>query len=140
MGMKGLKTLWPNVEEIFFKDLEYLCETVGPIDLVMFTGDLTQRGNESEFQQVDKLLNKFWKKFGEMEFEPKFLAVPGNHDLVRPDQSDPALINLQDRWDDHDFQQAFWDNIECPERQLVNKAFENYLQWWQNTTVPKPAD
>ncbi|AOX01990.1 hypothetical protein BJP34_23440 [Moorena producens PAL-8-15-08-1] len=138
MGMKGSKTLWPNVEEIFFKDLEYLCETVGPIDLVMFTGDLTQRGSESEFQQLDKLLDKFWKKFREMEFEPKFLAVPGNHDLVRPDQSDSVLINLQDRWDDHEFQQAFWDNSKCPERQLVDKAFDNYLQWWQNTTVPKP--
>ncbi|NET80739.1 MAG: hypothetical protein F6J94_01725 [Moorea sp. SIO1F2] len=138
MGMKGSKTLWPNVEEIFFKDLEYLDETVGPIDLVMFTGDLTQRGSESEFQQLDKLLDKFWKKFGEMECEPKFLAVPGNHDLVRPDQSDSVLINLQDRWDDHEFQQAFWDNSKCPERQLVDKAFDNYLQWWQNTTVPKP--
>ncbi|AOY81482.2 metallophosphoesterase [Moorena producens JHB] len=56
LGMDGLENLWPNVEEIFFNDLEYLCEQVGPLDLVMFTGDITQGGSESEFQQVDKLL------------------------------------------------------------------------------------
>ncbi|NEP27389.1 SAV_2336 N-terminal domain-related protein, partial [Moorena sp. SIO3I6] len=139
LGMDGLGDLWPNIEEIFFEDLEYLCEKVGPFDLVMFTGDITQRGSQSEFQQVDELLTNFWNKFREMGFEPKFLAVPGNHDLVRPDNKfDTALICLEDMWDNPKIQKPFWDNIESPSRQLVIKAFENYVQWWENTTVPKP--
>ncbi|NEQ80814.1 MAG: hypothetical protein F6K26_11345 [Moorea sp. SIO2I5] len=138
LGMDGLENLWPNVEEIFFNDLEYLCQKVDSLDLVMFTGDLTQHGSKWEFQQVDQLLGKFWNKFRQMKFEPKFLAVPGNHDLVRPDKFDPALINLQDLWNKPYVQEPFWNKIESPQRQLVIKAFENYVQWWENTTVPKP--
>ncbi|OLT59769.1 hypothetical protein BJP37_12755 [Moorena bouillonii PNG] len=138
--MKGLGDLWPNIEEIFFEDLEYLCETVGPLDLVMFTGDITQRGSKSEFQQVDKLLTNFWNKFRQIGFEPKFLAVPGNHDLVRPkNQKDPILKCLKNLWnDDHDIQGEFWNDDHSLYRQLVKKAFENYVEWWENTTVPKP--
>ncbi|NEO69253.1 metallophosphoesterase [Moorena sp. SIO3H5] len=139
LGMKGLENIWPNVEETFFNDLEYLCQQVGPLDLVMFTGDITQRGSKSEFDQVDTLLDNFWDKFGQMGFEPKFLAVPGNHDLVRPkNQKHPTLKSLKDLWDDSDIQGDFWDDIESPQRQLVIKAFENYVEWWDNTTVPKP--
>lgn len=139
LGMDGLENLWQNVEKIFFDDLEYLCEKVGPWDLVMFTGDITQRGIESEFQQVDKLLDKFWDNFDQMGFKPKFLAVPGNHDLVRPDDEfDTALIGLEDMWSSPKIQKPFWDKIESPQRQLVIKAFENYVEWWDNTTVPKP--
>ncbi|NET86165.1 MAG: hypothetical protein F6J94_31115 [Moorea sp. SIO1F2] len=107
--------------------------------MVMFTGDITQGGSKPEFQEVDKLLTNFWEKFDQMGFEPKFLAVPGNHDLVRPDdQFDPALINLQDLWNKAYVQEPFWNNIKSPQRQLVIKAFENYVQWWHNITVPKP--
>ncbi|NET82816.1 MAG: tetratricopeptide repeat protein [Moorea sp. SIO1F2] len=139
LGMKGLEDLWPNIEEIFFEDLKYLCEKVGPLDLVMFTGDITQGGSKPEFQEVDKLLTNFWEKFRDLGFQPKFLAVPGNHDLVRPDNKfDTALIGLEDYWDNPKIEKPFWDNIESPQRQLVIKAFENYVQWWENTTVPKP--
>ncbi|NEO45745.1 MAG: tetratricopeptide repeat protein [Moorea sp. SIO4A3] len=140
LGMDGLGDLWPNVEEIFFKDLKYLCDKVGPLDLVMFTGDITQRGSKSEFQQVDKLLTNFWNKFRQIGFEPKFLAVPGNHDLVRPkNQKDPILKCLKNLWnDDHDIQGEFWNDDHSPYRQLVINAFENYVEWWKNITVPKP--
>ncbi|NEP52805.1 MAG: hypothetical protein F6K65_29985, partial [Moorea sp. SIO3C2] len=139
LGMDGQGDPWPNVRKIFFEDLEYLCEKVGPIDLVMFTGDITQRGKEREFQDVDKLLTEFWNKFGQMGFEPKFLAVPGNHDLVRPnDEFDPALIGLEDSWDNLKIQKSFWNDDNSPYRKLVIEAFEHYVQWWENTPVPKP--
>ncbi|NEO45275.1 MAG: tetratricopeptide repeat protein [Moorea sp. SIO4A3] len=139
LGMDGLENLWPNVEETFFKDLKYLYQKVGLWDLVMFTGDITQRGSKSEFDQVDTLLTDFWDKFELMGFQPKFLAVPGNHDLVRPkNQKDPILKCLKDLWNDPDIQKPFWNDIESAQRQLVIKAFQNYVQWWDNTKVPKP--
>ena len=49
LGMPGQQSLWPNVEEMFLKDLDYLRTHVGPWDLVLFTGDITQRGTEPEF-------------------------------------------------------------------------------------------
>jgi 3',5'-cyclic AMP phosphodiesterase CpdA len=54
--------------------------------LVLFTGDLTQSGDEKQFQELDKLLKRFWDKLSAMDPEPRLLAVPGNHDLVRPDE------------------------------------------------------
>jgi len=82
--MPGQQSLWPNVEEMFLKDLDYLRTQVGPWDLVLFTGDITQRGTEPEFDAVDKLLQKLWSLFNNWDFAPKLLAIPGNHDLVRP--------------------------------------------------------
>ena len=98
LGMPGQGSLWPNVEEMFLNDLKSLRYRVGPWDLVVFTGDITQRGTKPEFDEVDKLLQKFWSRFKEWGFTPKLLAIPGNHDLIRPkDESDPTLLTLLDR-------------------------------------------
>ena len=82
LGMPGQASLWPNVEEIFLNDLDFLRKQVGPWDMVLFTGDLTQRGIKLEFDEVDKLLQKFWSRFKEWGFTPELLAIPGNHDLA----------------------------------------------------------
>jgi len=52
-GMKEQRWLWPGVRGIFFDDLKKLHEKCGPWDLVLFTGDLTQRGSAEEFQKVN---------------------------------------------------------------------------------------
>src|SRR6266496_3398894 len=139
LGMDGSRDLWPNVEETFFDDLQYLVDKVGPLDLVLFTGDLVQRGSIKEFEQVDRLLEKFWPEISKNGSKPKLLAVPGNHDLVRPKKlEDPALLILMKLWNDPDVQKPFWDNPQSAQRKLVDKAFANYMQWWQTTQVPKP--
>src|SRR2546425_3140288 len=138
LGMDSLQDLWPNVEEDFFKDLAFLVEKFGHFDLVLFAGDLVQRGSTKEFEQANRLLEKFWKKFREMGCEPKLLAVPGNHDLVRPRNSkNPTLVNLTKLWDDPDVNKTFWNSPKSPQRKLVAKAFANYVEWWQSTPVPK---
>src|SRR5947209_8308988 len=138
LGMDGLQNLWPNVEEVFFEDVEFLVGQVGPLDLVFFTGDLVQRGSAEEFKQINRLLEKFWQKFREIGSEPKLLAVPGNHDLVRSENlQDPTLLILMQLWDNPNVQQPFWDNAESPQRKLVDNAFANYIQWWQDVSVPK---
>lgn len=138
--MSGQAPLWPNVEEIFLDDLNFLCEQVGSWDLVLFTGDLTQRGTKSEFDEVDKLLQKFWARFKQWGFTPKLLAVPGNHDLVRPeDPSDPTLINLLHSWNLPAVQKPFWDDDDSPQKALISTAFHNFTHWWTHTTIPKPS-
>jgi len=99
LGMIGQVRLWPNVEERFLADLKLLRDRVGPWDLVLFTGDLTQRGISAEFAALEQLLLKLWASFKEWGFTPELLAIPGNHDLVRPkDETDSALINLLHGW------------------------------------------
>ena len=48
-GAGGFRTLWPNVEEQLLDDLAKLHARSGPWDLVLFSGDLTQRGSAAEF-------------------------------------------------------------------------------------------
>jgi HEAT repeat protein len=134
MGMTGLKDYWPAVEEVFFEDLEYLREKVGMWDLVLFTGDLTQRGTPDEFEQINQLLERLNKKFNELEGALTFLSVPGNHDLVRPNnQEDPSLINLLYLWHNPAVHTPFWENPKSPQRRLINKIFANYMEWWRKT-------
>ena len=90
-GMRDQDWLWPGVKEIFFEDLKRLHDKSGSWDLVLFTGDLTQRGSAEEFEKLDRLLVQLWDYFAQLGSSPKLLAVPGNHDLVRPNAKEPAV-------------------------------------------------
>ena len=59
-GMAGQKTLWPGVKESFLEDLARLHDTASPWDLVVFTGDLTQRGTTAEFAALDATLARLF--------------------------------------------------------------------------------
>ncbi|NJM23589.1 MAG: hypothetical protein HC907_35690 [Richelia sp. SM1_7_0] len=138
-GMIKQSWLWPNVREIFFADLKRLHDKCGPWDLVLFTGDLTQEGSFQEFQTLDRLMKELWDHFDKLGSSPKLLAVPGNHDLVRPNRREPAVRLLQQWQNQPDIQEEFWEDGESPYRQVVTKAFENYMIWWDNQTF-KPKD
>ncbi|MBD2457077.1 metallophosphoesterase [Nostoc sp. FACHB-87] len=138
-GMREQHWLWPGVREIFFADLKRLHDKCGPWDLVLFTGDLTQLGSAQEFEKLDQLMKELWDFFDKLGSSPKLLAVPGNHDLVRPNKKDPAVRLLQQWLNLPDIQEEFWEDAESPYRQVVTKAFENYIIWWENQTF-KPKD
>lgn len=48
----------PGVQDMLFKDLEILYDKSGPWDLVLFTGDLTFKGSQEEFDRVNELFNR----------------------------------------------------------------------------------
>ncbi len=131
-GMKEQHWLWPGVQERFFEDLEKLYKKCGTWDLVLFTGDLTQCGSPKEFQMVDDLLKKLWEHFNRLGSSPKLLAVPGNHDLVRPGGSSPSLLLLQQWANQPEVQNEFWDKPNSPYREVIKTQFENYINWWEN--------
>ncbi len=123
----------PGAEEKFFKDLKLLHKKCGPWDLVIFTGDLTMRGSKQEFEQIDMFLEKLWINFHDWGFSPKLLAVPGNHDLVRPNIKELSVRCLS-MWNEEggkDIREEFWDNKKSPYRRKVEKIFEPYLNWWK---------
>lgn len=70
IGMSGQSHLWPNVEERILGDLKMLSDQVGPWDLVLFTGVLTQRGTDAEFASFDGPMRKLWGRFAEWGFTP----------------------------------------------------------------------
>src|SRR5437016_3134147 len=87
-GRDGSRVLWPRVRKEFYDDLAWLHEKAGPWDLILFTGDLTQRGAAGEWSELSSTLERLVAFVAELqpdEAEPVLLAVPGNHDLARPD-------------------------------------------------------
>ncbi len=129
-GMKEQNWLWPGVREIFFEDLKKLHDKCGPWDMVLFTGDLTQKGNTKEFAKMNELLEQLWNHLNKLGSSPKLLAVPGNHDLVRP-KKETSAVKLIKKWADHpDVQNEFWENPKSEYRRVVTTAFKNHTAWW----------
>lgn len=128
-NMGGQRTLWPDVKDRFFQDLDALHETAGPVDLVLFTGDLTQKGTCDEFKKFDETLSKLFPRLEDLGSRPAFLAVPGNHDMTWPAQSPErdALLAWHAKADTHD---AFFETPSDPRRSVIDTAFQAYSAWW----------
>ena len=138
-GMRDQRWLCPNVKEIFFEDIKRLHDKSGPWDLVLFTGDLTQRGDATEFDALNDLLAELWVCFAQLGSVPKLLTVPGNHDLSRPPQR-TAPVRLLQQWSEQpEVQAEFWEDAESSYRQVVTDAFGNYSEWWETASY-KPEN
>jgi hypothetical protein len=140
LGMEGFDDHWPQAEDKFYADVDYLIDKAkaGPLDLILFTGDLTQNGTDGQFHKLDIFLAQWCGRLRDHGSAPQLLAVPGNHDLVRPDPQDPSLISLLHAWHEPDVNKPFWADALSPYRKLVDDAFANYSKWWDSTAIPKP--
>lgn len=140
-GLKGQDCLWPTLRQPFLESLGTLHERCGPWQAVLFTGDLVQSGQPEQFQEMqDEVLEPLWERLRELgSGDAVLLAVPGNHDLQRPD---PNGNNAAVDWLlENDFQSIaakFWDNPASPYRRVVHDAFGAYDQWWG--TAPHRPD
>ncbi|MFY0568929.1 metallophosphoesterase family protein [Archangium lansingense] len=101
----------------------------GPWDLVLFTGDLTQRGTEAEFQALDQTLKTLWERFAALGSNPELLFVPGNHDLQRPKPTFPVVKALSLWTQDAEIRKAFWTEPKGEYRRAVTRAFKPFTTW-----------
>ena len=138
-GMDGQGWLWPNIRELFYDDLFKLHKVSGPWDVVFFTGDLTQRGSDTEFALLNKTLSDLWDHLRDLGSNPMLLTVPGNHDLVRPLASMPAVKVLNGWGSDPEVLKEFWSDPTSDYRLVVDKAFANYFSWSKKHSLPRPA-
>ncbi len=135
VGMHDQDWLWPRMRDKFFADLKTLCETDGPWDLVLFTGDLVQKG--TEYENLNRIFEKLWRELEQWGPPPKLLAVPGNHDLQWQNTRDVRLLY---HWEtDAEFRKEFWQETDNPYREVVNRAFAAYDKWWRDSPW-KPDD
>lgn len=138
-GLDAQSWLWPGVKDILFEDLTKLHDRCGPWDLVFFTGDITQRGTAEEFDRFNATLGPLWEHIESLGSSPKLLAVPGNHDLVRPDPLQPEVLILQ-RWAEYPaVQKDFWGDPDSLYRRLVDGVFANYDAWLASSPFPAPS-
>ena len=126
---------WPNFRTIFFDDLRRLAGEAGPIDLVIFSGDLTQCGEKSQYELLTRELKEIWELLDKLNQHPVLFTVPGNHDLVRPQAKD-AQMKILTRWnDDSAVVREFWDEPDNQYIQLVRSAFANYMSWQESISA-----
>ncbi|MCP4347971.1 MAG: CHAT domain-containing protein [Desulfobacterales bacterium] len=131
-GVEGQETLWPTVRKEFFEDIKKLYKKSGPWDIILFTGDLTQKGSKKEYEEateaLDELINFIYRL--DSSTSPILLPVPGNHDLVRPGSEDYAVKGIQELWhNDEEMRKDFWDNKK--NRRIVDRALKNYKEWFE---------
>lgn len=136
LGLDKNNWHWPRTKHLIFDDIKALGQDIGPWDLVFFTGDLVQKGSADEYKKLDELFSELWAVFAKGGSKPALIAVPGNHDLVRPDPTDPTLIALKHWGTEAGIQKAFWTDANSPYRKLVASSFENYVNWLNSTTTP----
>lgn len=128
-GMKGQTPLWSNLKHHLYDDLALLYEQSGPWDVVVFSGDIVQSGSPQEFEGATGALLELYAKLAELECRPKLIAVPGNHDLLRP-AADAMEVMLLGQW--HTKKNVRDDFLGKPDghyRRTIRAAFENYSVW-----------
>lgn len=127
--------LWPNVREELFDDLARLHDRCGPWNAVLFTGDLTQRGEPAEFDEFDKTLGQIWSRLESLGSRPQLLVVPGNHDLVRPPDQAPLVQEILKWTSDGRVPDTFWSGKDASLK-VVDDAFAPYVRWKRGVKLP----
>jgi len=102
---------------------------------VLFTGDLVQSGESAQFDKMQaEVLDPLWKKLQELgSGDAVLLAVPGNHDLYRPNplEDNPAADVLLEKDGFQRIATKFWDQPAGGYRRVIKDAFAAYSQWWE---------
>lgn len=138
-GCRG-EARWNQVEVEFFKSLDKTCQPE-PIDLVLFTGDLTNRAQPNEFSQAQafftRLLGRLEEKTG---VRPVLVPVPGNHDLTRPSGPETLEYAAYDHYIDQNnahgrgLHELLWTSRNAHK---VTQLFDAYTTWFQTHVIPQ---
>lgn len=94
-GQERTEEVWAVVRQEIHDDITRQVEKNGPVDLVIFSGDMAYKGGKDEFLSVKNELERLWDTFAKLDHKPKLFVVPGNHDLERPGKTSP-LMNMAD--------------------------------------------
>jgi hypothetical protein len=140
--LNGQGSLWANVREAFFNDLGKPHDRSGPWQAVPFTGDFVQQGEKEEFEQLEeKVLGPLWDRLRELgSGNAVLLAVPGNHDLIRPDAKKPsaALKWLLKPELFSEIADDLFTGSGGEYRQVLHEAFAECSQWWDKVGKRSP--
>ena len=139
-GQKSQGVLWPKFKKELFKDIEHIKSEIGKIDIVFFTGDFVQSGKKEEYDELTSFLKELWRHFNKLSSNPYLVAIPGNHDLLRPDHTKAAVRVMKSYFKDREFQDDFWNGIGSKGEyyELISQCFENYIKWYDEVSLPKP--
>lgn len=129
VGMTNQGWKWPVVENLLVEDLKHLIDKNGSLDLVVFSGDMTQSGKVEEYQGCTKILRKLWNVFESKGVNPHLFCVPGNHDLQRPDEMNPYYLGFSAWWQNGKLREEFWGEKGKKFLRAQKSIFNNYKKW-----------
>jgi len=134
--------LWWQMQEDLAASVCAFVERLGPPDLLLLSGDLTNKGAAKEFERVDRLLDTLLGWLAESGgAEPLIVAVPGNHDVQRPPEAKGFQYLILDRYveagleDKHvqSLEDALWTRRDVS---VVKPLFTNYQKWFRKRLLP----
>lgn len=138
-GSNQQEWLWPIVKDKFFEDVKILTEQIGEIDIVIFTGDITQSGDTQQFNNATAELYSLFEHLTKLGSEPCFISVPGNHDLLRKNGCHPTVVAFENWHTKDEIQQVFWNESNNLYKEFIEECFANYSKWYDNLTISKPT-
>lgn len=130
IGMQEQRTQWSRPARKLQEDLSILLDKIGGIDLIIFSGDLTQAASQSQFQAFSEeiiAIQSCASKFSESR--PPLITVPGNHDMEWPSSTIPEAAALKNLLTNQELRDQFWDEAGIPYREFLKKCFSNYNIW-----------
>ncbi|MBD1553146.1 metallophosphoesterase family protein [Pseudomonas typographi] len=129
VGLNGTSDLWPQIREQFQIDIRRHTSQNGPLDLVIFSGDLTQAGTDAEFSLAVDEFRKLWSFLGTIDQNPKLFIVPGNHDLSRPKFDSSLLMAIENVRKRSHILPALLSDESSEYRKELKAAFSGYTKF-----------
>ena len=139
IGAPAYDWLWPNFKHKFLKDVDERLREIGPCHAVIFTGDMVHSGSKEQYSSANKELLELWEVFEHHGNRPVIICVPGNHDLVRPDDLDPVARLLQSFNEDEKLRNAYWTDANSTYVNGTRSHFSNFTEWYEKLDLPKPS-
>ena len=134
-GQAGQPILWPNVKHAFWKDLKDVLQKSGPVNAVLFSGDMVFSGSDPQFGKMEQeFLRPLMSNLNDWgSKDAVLLAVPGNHDMRRPENS-AAFRILNSPQSFAEVRVQFWGDTTNEYRRLIDGVFAGYSGWWERHT------
>lgn len=141
LGCRGEDLWWQMLEE-WEPSVRAMAGRLGAPDLVLLSGDLANRGAAEEYAKADRLLDTLlgWLREAAGGPEPLVLAVPGNHDLQRPQGRSAFAYRVLECYeqgageeDVRVLDEELWDRQDAS---FVEPLFAGYQEWSRRRLLP----
>ncbi len=138
IGDKIAKPFLSHMKAELLKDVKYISNELGRIDVIFMTGDLVQCGAAAEYGAFEGFMNSVMEILKSVGSYPYVFFVPGNHDLERlADCSSPTHQVLKNWNGNQELKKdIFWTTpayIDYCKDRFLN--YSNFVQRYSN--IPK---
>lgn len=134
VGMTDQDWLWPTFKHALFDDFKRLLPKAGRLDALIFSGDIAQFGKAAEYERFNGIFGEIREALADLGSTPPLIAVPGNHDLMRPTMGGPLEAATRQIPQDQDILRQVFEPASDYHTMLGN-LFGNFVAWQEQMIV-----